>query len=568
MNSKYFPSKEYASCPINGLDIQSIKSSYTKNLKQYNIGTSRYYNIVAKALGFQDWSEYRAGYESDIVPFMQKHGLVDYAPSSGIDILRANHDISFGYRDVADRLFFDTRGVVKKIFTAYKCETDNIAIYDAFLAMDESINDSNDIEYSAKRIKSIIESNKYKSIAKRFDYLIPMDMGSFYGYKSLVSDLFVQYQDSTKEEYLYQNYIYPSGLVPQEEHIKVAKILKQQLLSIDKGWIEVIPYNDNLIFLKADDGVYDFVFRNLRDSEWKSPYTTHQKDLPSIYNEEYDFGRWLYFGSKDKSKNIKDKNITEILIQRDRHLSQVEFYQQYTIREYPSSDKILREYYIAQGLYSYDKKRRDKPIDGYKKIDIDGKSLRVSGLISVGEFFEFYNSGYSDNRSDKLDDIYNVNIEDDTSVPVSVTWSDAIAYCRYIENEYNVTARLLSECEYSYILDGFEPMADTPSMESEVRFFLDNDVLPSPPPYMNHAIFDDVVMRYAQDIEYTTHNGIDVCTNTRLLEWSGDFRDGHAKAIYMMSPHVGHDRGYVFDVSSSYKYKYFKMGFRVCYESK
>ena len=68
--------------------------------------------------------------------------------------------------------------------------------------------------------------------------------------------------------------------------------------------------------------------------------------------------------------------------------------------------------------------------------------LYVSNLITIKDFAEFYiekdkdNQSYQETRLNTLEDLSMINAEDDENAPISVTWYDAIAYCRYIENKY------------------------------------------------------------------------------------------------------------------------------------
>lgn len=175
-----------------------------------------------------------------------------------------------------------------------------------------------------------------------------------------------------------------------------------------------------------------------------------------------------------------------------------------------------------------------------------------------------------------------MNAEDNENAPISVTWYDAIAYCRYIENKYNVHARLLSQDEFELICPplinkeynredtdmnlnyelnkSYTPF--TNDIKNELNFFYGNKQLSSPPLYMND--FENVVMKWAKPLEFTENNELLFCTNERFNEWTNEFRDGRSRFV---SAKYYIDKNYWVLASSTMKYKYRKVGFRVCYET-
>lgn len=115
MNLKYFFTKEDCSCPLNSLSPEEIKKSYLKELSKHGIKKVRYLNLVSKTLGFQDWTEYQKEYIDNILPFLEKNGLKQYAPNNESEILKSQHgDVSFSYRQIADRIFLSNKPIPKK----------------------------------------------------------------------------------------------------------------------------------------------------------------------------------------------------------------------------------------------------------------------------------------------------------------------------------------------------------------------------------------------------------------------------------------------------------------------
>lgn len=594
MNLKYFFTKEYCSCPLNSLSPEEIKKSYSNELSKYDIKKVRYLNLVSKTLGFQDWTNYQKEYTNQILPFLKENELKVYAPNNKINILKSKHgDINFSYRKIADRIFLSNQPMPKKIFTGYGCKIDNFLInygLPPIIINDKIFTNIDELHKYRKDIVSLIKSEIYCNIKENLelDYLIT-SLSIFKNLQNLIGDTFIIDDKKEKEHIgcLYQNKI---GLSQEYDFQEIGNIFHKQLLEINKGWIEIIPFNKNLVFLKAKDGSYDFVFRSLRDKPFISEFGKYirTKNIPSLLNEEYDFDRWLYFGFKEKNKNIKEIKPFDIWLERDAHLSEVEYYKNNTLQDYPGQNSILKDYYTKKGTYSYYKKETKEILEGFKPFELENKVLYVSNLITIKDFAEFYiekdkdNQSYQETRLNTLEDLSMINAEDDENAPISVTWYDAIAYCRYIENKYNVHARLLFQDEFELICPSlinkeynredidmnlnyelnksYTPF--TNDIENELNFFYEKKQLSSPPPYMND--FENVVMKWAKPLEFIENNELLFCINERFNEWTNEFRGGHSKFV---SAKYYIDKNNWVLASSTMKYKYRKVGFRVCYET-
>ncbi|RLA84864.1 MAG: hypothetical protein DRG78_00065 [Epsilonproteobacteria bacterium] len=593
MNNKYFPTKSDCICTLNSLNPNNIKEYYKKELTTSNIKPKQFYIEVSKLLGFKSWDNYQKSYQTEILPFIQQNGLVNYAPNIHDDlninilqsehgILQPAHDISFNYQKLSDRLFLSNQPYPQSIFTGYDCRTDFIHYY---YKTETNI-------FTGEFVIPDISKENYNQLLQDndMDLLIPVTPGSFMVFSNLLGDAFFKYDDNYKYNYIFEEYLDYQGLNEHESHNIDATRFHNTILELEKGWIEIIPFNDNLVFLKASNGNYDFIFKGIKDNAFISPYSNFIKheNIPTLLNEDYDFERWLYYGFKKDIKNKKDIKPLLLWKEMDNHKSEINFYKSNKQNSYTSPSKILKDYYQQQNKYSYDKKITTELIDGFQSIKIDNKILNVSNLITIKEFNEFYKEKYGKTRSDTLDEIFTVNDYDDDNYPVSVTWYDAIAYCKYLEVKYNIPARLITSLEYKDV----SPKRESPQEEKDFKtlneyleyiqskdyqknhnpysintkeeliFSYDGKEFDGAPPRMSN--FSNVIMRYKKQIEFIESNNIKFPEFSSFVEWTNDFRSNHAKVISLKFANSSQESKLL--ASSNNKYKYLKVGFRVCYE--
>lgn len=585
MSSKYFitplPSKYKArSCPIFGLDPQQIKkcidqySTSTYNFLDKESGFSRqtYLNAVAKTLGFSDWTKYVVAYEKELVPFMQEKGLKYYA-SDDYSILKSHNMYKinhFTLRQISDRLFLSNRPLPKAIFTGYDCDIDFSHFYPwARLDFSEKPN-----EY-LEALKPFVESQQYQDllVKKNLDFIIPLfDITPV---QNLLGDVFVKNEPSTLDQYVYQEYWTYQGLVEQTQYHGMQHYFHQMLLKLNKGWLEVIPYSQHLIFLKSSDGYYDFVFKNLRESPYYSPYQGYIKfeNIPTILKEPYDFERWQYFGFKGDESQAQNNNLWK---ERDSHEAEIAFYTNNTLSNYPSEHEILKHLYISKKQYVTAPLRKATiQLDGFQKIQVNDKALCISPLVSIKEFLEF-NQEYSQTRSKGLDELTTVNIETDDSLPISATWYDAIAYCKWLEDKYSIDGiRLLSPEEYIQICPKKEHDNNDetyyfnygPEVLKELIFMLQNQNIEFNP--WDNYIKDfecNVIMKWRKKPNIIQYQGLEFCINATFKEWTLE----EGVTLFAPSPYNTLSRGTkklnYYGPHLNNKYKYIKTGFRVCYE--
>lgn len=569
-----------AAVPVDSLDPFIIQNSYEK---QANLPIKRttFYNCIAEAFGVNDWSKYLSFYTDELTPFMKQYGLTFYAPENNRDLLNG----LFTYRSVADRLFFSNRPIPVSIFTGYLCEIDQEHFYDQGIALGNR-------SKSYEQIVSAID----------IDLLIPHEQKDNYlnYFKNLLGDVFVHNKTDAEDQYIARD-IFGGAYETSKNVIQQAKNLHKLLLQCSKGWLEIIPFNENLIFLKTANGIYDFVFKHLRDSDFEDkspyrPYLNHDR-TPSVMNETYDFARWLYFGRRENNSKPSSDTRRDFWLELDTYLTGIDLYQERS-EVFSGHEFLLKKYYVKKGMYSYRRNNNSHMLDGFKEIKFsNGKVLYVSNLINIEEFSEFYNDESSIGQNDQyrhpsksyreeqeeLKKRYkNLELWDTVnskpySFPTTATWYDAVAYCRWFELKNNVSARLLSANEWFQIFENPQKVANINQLnqcsDELICFTPEGDIIEDITERRDdvHGIyvhFKDAPKMIPQK------SGLQLCINHHFSEWLLEF-NGHDAAMVtpaLMKPlnlsYLSDDKLSTpsFPATSTGKYRYQKIGFRICYE--
>ena len=565
-------SPRFVAIPVVGLNPDMIKQGY-RDLQRSDLSLKKndYLNRVSDAIGIYPWGKYESFYENSVVPFLEQHGLTFYALDYGVDLL----DNRFTLRSIADRLFFSDRPIPKAIFTGYGCNIDHEHFYNPGVVFGKPVKSYDEI---------VLEAN--------VDLLIPFrHKNNFFGiFNNLLGDVFILNHSHEDDRYIVTSY--PQNgekYKTNESMIEDAKELKKLMLQCAKGWVEVIPFpfNDNLIFLKTQDGVYDFVFKHLRDSDFEDkspfrPYLNHDR-IPSVMNETYNFARWLYFGRKeDDSKKKQQDERRSYWLEKLQHHADIDFYESGG-GIHPGYEHLLKNYFEKMGEYSYTKKTKSDQLPGFKEIEIaNGKVLFTSDLITVGEFSEFYNEessgvkSYREKRHTENDIWETVNFEPDT-YPVAVTYYDAVAYCRWYELKHNAPVRLLSAIEWYEMFDNPFKVSDLNGLnrwsDDLICFTPANDVIEDITKPRND--FQEIYVRFKNPPEMIPQsNGLQLCINHHFSEWLLEF-NGHDAAMVTPSLMKPLTLSFLFGdelstpsfpATSTGKYKSQKIGFRICYE--
>lgn len=213
----------------------------------------------------------------------------------------------------------------------------------------------------------------------------------------------------------------------------------------EEGWVDLIPYSEQLVVLRAHDGSWDILWRGYRESQppkvsdLNSSRFLALEDHPSGLLRQFDTERSEYFrkglqeGQESQfAKREFQKHGGDLA---DRHLE---------------SNELLN--LNCKGGHTK-KQENEGSIscllrvpEGFREVEVGEKVLAISDLITVNQFRQvLLNSGYLERRISCSEQWEFGNcLEDLKSSPVAASWADAQAYCRALENSIKAPVRLLS----------------------------------------------------------------------------------------------------------------------------
>ena len=320
--------------------------------------------------------------------------------------------------------------------------------------------------------------------------------------------------------------------------------------------MNVIPYNENLIFLSDNSGNYDFLIKNQRDKVFSHQiYGDYLKraDIPSFI-EDYRFKRWEYFNYKGNRE-------------LDSHLAEQHYYANGGLtKNYPGQHVILQNYYEVSGDYITESRSSNKRLHGFKKIKLAEKELMVSELITIDEINDFLHKNHEYFATRKGDSLPPLNSECYKGLAATCTFYDVLAYISWAEKETNVPLRLLAYDEYLAVRGNEVGKSAHSNKGSDMTFHTpDGRQYPGHPPYMNESDFDALTLRFPENLTNFEKNGLEFIDSNFFAEWllegvsirSASLTSfyGDANVLRASGPR-----------DCTGKYKGIKTGFRLCYE--
>lgn len=213
-----------------------------------------------------------------------------------------------------------------------------------------------------------------------------------------------------------------------------------------EGWVDLLGYSDKLTVLRAQDGTWDLIWHDLRESgpppelATTRSYVLHVTDRPMALLGEQGLARHLYFR----------RGVWE---EREAHLAEQNFYDRggdRAGRRRTSTDEVRRLYLADTGAMPPVSRPvwKGPPPPGFHIVQVGDARRLVSDLVTVEEFRRmFAESGYLERRDDGDDDWERANAGVPESDPAGATWNDAQALCAWKERLLKVGVRLLTKEE-------------------------------------------------------------------------------------------------------------------------
>ena len=461
---KYLPFNRFHQAPISGLSPTAIKKAVKEMLKvrdlrdREKISSETAQNFICKSFGFSGgFAGFQKEYNNVLRPFMIEHGL--FTPANLVRNGRQYPFVKFTYRKIAERLFQDEKIIPKRVFTGLETYINTF-----FMSASESQNFSVIFWPSGEEIKPRPnDSLGCYAITNSEGRLL---YGDIFAYINMLGDQFLDYGGEAHSVEIVPKIYFPktnkNKAAEEASYISNGRVLRSLLLELNFGWVDVIPYNANLIFLRYKNGGYDFVFRGMRDTPFQhnlySPYLRNS-DVPATGNM-YDFQRWLYFPS---NKDENERRPYTGWLEFDEHEAEKMFYAVGgTSVTHPGLDELLRDYLIGKGTYKPPQETAGE-FKGFYPCVINTEKYFVSNLVSQHQFKEFMhaNSEYRDysRKASGVDDWETVNC-DEGDLPAAVTWYDAMAYTAWISKTHRLPVRLLEEEEYRSVASSLIPIAE------------------------------------------------------------------------------------------------------------
>ena len=593
--------------------------------RKFGLTTAR--NHVAKLLGSNGSGKaYEQFFETQLKPFMDENGLV--TPTDLIHSQEISSVPSFKPRQVADRIF-KGRPMPSEIFTGWNIPWDDYDNGDApfwqitqgglflprttpptdgFSKLVKALEGTDDcaaffeagsleLGYPAERAaKNGRRFAKAFTKERCFDEFIYRMRLYCPNCNSMLGNLFLRFPEEVALQASCKQY-YPASMTDKaiaeakREEVIATEVYRKWVESKKTGWIKVLPFNANLIFLSDGQGRYDFLIRGAKDRKFSHKIFGESADSTAMpkAQDTYHFERWLHFeydGWEEK----------------DRDAAEHAFYQTGEIRDYPGAT-LFRDYLKTKGDYSPPLMVSNKVLPGFTPVETEhGKKLAVSNIVSIGQFRAYLlknqkaltigNGMLGAVNADIYPDSY---IESDSTtaqttpglcalseqdvdqsgaaMPAAVTWNDACAFAQWVQNGHDVPVRLLHCDEYQDIFGNIVPtFASKKELKTALFTGVTSDgticsaLRQNEKPYRAGQDFQHFDKARLQASEKQHPSGIKAVTASDFGEW---LSATHRAINTLTHTHVHYPEGPLHDtvgVGSTGEYKGAKIGFRLCYE--
>ncbi|MCC5830888.1 MAG: SUMF1/EgtB/PvdO family nonheme iron enzyme [Phycisphaeraceae bacterium] len=519
----FLPLADRHAVPLEGLEPENIKKNARNVIRNPSAERSAPHttilNFIVKALGFEgNAGAYAKEHYPRLQNFMADKGLMERVDVFERNPMMDDFYICMSRKDVAERLFIGKRP--QRIFTGYGADgVVDTSPYAMCLgkAFDEA---------------DVVDENTPCELAMKLAYRHRFMAWPF---MNLLGDPLCQPRINPPVPC---QYLTDKGIDPEcmsKDRAKIISNVSHWLDRLPEGWVQVVPYNENLVFLKATDGRYDFVVRSLRNVPPPAhlPELMKDCDWPRAAADIVQFAHDYYFDQEQYE-------------QRDRHDAEIAYYRSggRGLPEYPGQDAILRRYLSERGRYRTPRECRAICRPGFSVVAACDIPLHMSDLIAVHQFREFVRE--SDYLLRRLGlDHWNLERQANDD-PVCCDWYDAMAYCAWRSEREKVSLRLPSLLEYQKLIGAEVPRVWQPT---KIRVTLPaRGAVPELKANVNYAI---------------TEAGLATLNADDFGEWliREDPYELTGKYTFVASA-----AGLLHAPKVEYAYKGMRCGFRVCYE--
>ena len=451
---RWLPFAEWSvAVEIEGLGVESLKEAareLEKKLKLCGktVKHTRCQNDVCKALGFDGLAEYRDAWKTGgtLARIFAERGVDPERQGADTDLF-ARHPSDMdaftcvSRRQLADRLFSTEGEWPRRVYTGYGKITDAEAERGEF----------RDWDWMARELVSRGFSFDGRKSAPEWEIRGELPALHLCAICHLRGENLLDFgRPARKEEF----FVWIHGdsedaARDRERKRELAYAVRGVLDDEKRGWIEIVKATDSLALLFSEDGRYDFVFRGMREDDFRNDYAPFLRaDEISPDDLRQAYAKWSYF----EYVGCMDKDLWD---------AECRFYvkKERTIREYPGCDDVARDHFLNHVW-----KRSESRLQRCDKAELDrmglplvfrackeGSRCLFSDLVTVALFREFLaeNPDWAKRRfAPPFDNHWKLGAPDE---PVLVCWYDAYKFASWFGKKHGLAVelppfRLYEEC--------------------------------------------------------------------------------------------------------------------------
>lgn len=452
---------------MSALDLEEIKRAAKGLDPQPKEKHLTRLNRIAQSLGFDGWTDLGREWPR-IEEFMKEHRLTQFTDLVSSALFGGAFRLT--RRQVADRLFHG-KTLFDRLFTGAQSEKSSF-FFD--FELPPVFGPEKPTGEPPEPDRQIVEealargdSNFLRRVVRQYSPYLPCCF-------NLLGDNLVEPTDLNR--WLLQMYR-PGFQAPAKWHqedewiVLVFRCFRWLMDHVERGWVKVRPYNENLVFLQGVDGAYDVIVRGTRnEAPSKRAVIPLPRDYwPTALRRQEGFVRWYF--NQDRWED------------KDRHEAEGRHYELggKSGIDYPGSDKILETLLRARGVYADKVEPSRNRLPGFVPVRMkSGELLYVaSDCVSIGDFREFlHHSNWHRLRTgDDLGFFQEARLD----LPAPASWLDAMAYCSWFEGLHQSPVRLLTRAEHIEItgslIRSVLPGDNTLSLKWDPKYVRINDRL-------------------------------------------------------------------------------------------